>query len=385
MNVAMVAYACAPAVGSEAGTGWEWARAAAERHETWLLTRTNNRAAIEAELASRPVPGLHPVYVDLGATARRLKRLPGALWPYYLLWQRTASDEVARLHFDVGFDVAHHITFATDWLPTGLSRLDIPLVWGPVGGATGTPTWARTWMTWSEHLREVSGDHLKRVMRHAVTRSLPAGALVVPQNREGQAAFSSRDLRCAEPEVHVAIEGSALPVHTAEPRARRAVFVGRLIAWKGCALAIDVVEQAPLWTLDIIGDGPERRRLERVVRTRGLPRRIRFHGNISRESALLHVAGANALLATAFHEQGGWAVAEATAIGTPVVCLRRGGPGVLVRDGHGSVVEGRHDLVARLAAALETVTSIGPDRRWDRSRLPDTLDRWYESATASPS
>jgi hypothetical protein len=72
--VLLSAYACEPGKGSEPGIGWNLARHLAEHHEVWVLTRTNNRPAIEAELARNPVPGLHFVYHDLPPWARFWKR-----------------------------------------------------------------------------------------------------------------------------------------------------------------------------------------------------------------------------------------------------------------------------------------------------------------------
>jgi len=43
MRVLISAYACEPDKGSEPGVGWNWALAAAEKHEVWVLTRSNNQ------------------------------------------------------------------------------------------------------------------------------------------------------------------------------------------------------------------------------------------------------------------------------------------------------------------------------------------------------
>ena len=63
MRVLVSAYACEPGKGSEPGVGWNWARMIAQDHETWVLTRSNNRAPIEAALAADPQPNLRFIYV----------------------------------------------------------------------------------------------------------------------------------------------------------------------------------------------------------------------------------------------------------------------------------------------------------------------------------
>ena len=37
------------------------------------------------------------------------------------------------LHAQKKFNIAHHMTFVSDWMPSGLAVLNIPFVWGPVG------------------------------------------------------------------------------------------------------------------------------------------------------------------------------------------------------------------------------------------------------------
>ena len=48
MRILAFAYACEPGRGSEPGAGWSWARMLAGLGETWVVTRANNREAIEA-------------------------------------------------------------------------------------------------------------------------------------------------------------------------------------------------------------------------------------------------------------------------------------------------------------------------------------------------
>ena len=66
MRILAFAYACEPGRGSEPGAGWSWARMLAGLGETWVVTRANNREAIEAGLDGLPeADRLHFVYVDL--------------------------------------------------------------------------------------------------------------------------------------------------------------------------------------------------------------------------------------------------------------------------------------------------------------------------------
>lgn len=64
----------------------------------------------------------------------------------------------------------------------------------------------------------------------------------------------------------------------------RILFVGRLVRRKGADDLIDafrlVSENFPDWRLEIVGDGPERRRLEQLVADLGLGKRVEFFGSL---------------------------------------------------------------------------------------------------------
>ena len=66
MRVLISAYACEPDSGSEPGVGWNWSvQAARHGHDVVVITRANNREAIEAEMRREPIAGIEFVYLDL--------------------------------------------------------------------------------------------------------------------------------------------------------------------------------------------------------------------------------------------------------------------------------------------------------------------------------
>jgi thymidylate kinase len=132
-KVLVAAYACEPDSGSEPGVGWQMCQAISREHEVWALTRSNNRARIEAATARVPNAHLHFVYADLPPWARFWKRGERGIQLYYVLWQFAAWRVARRLLRDMKFDVAHHVTFVNDYTFSFLGFLNIPFVWGPIG------------------------------------------------------------------------------------------------------------------------------------------------------------------------------------------------------------------------------------------------------------
>jgi glycosyltransferase involved in cell wall biosynthesis len=386
MRVLVSAYACTPGEGSEPGAGWAWTRAAAERHEVWLLTRTNCATAIERALADELDLShrLHPVYLDLPDWVRRFKGGQFGIHWYYPLWQLAAWRAARSLHRRVNFDVAHHLTFASDSMPVGVGWLPgLPLVWGPVGGSTGAPWRLWRWLGWRGCLQEVNRELVTRSIRALFGRPVARRAtLVVAQNRDVAHAF--REARRVVVEPNVAVDGMAARPPDGHRGVRRAVFVGRLIPWKGARLAVSSLArpEAANWRLDLYGAGPDSDNVRRLAERLGVTDRVTFHGQQPRTEVLAALDAAGALLFPSMHDAAGWAVAEALSRGCPVVCLDQGGPAVLVGPGEGVKVPPRGDVAGELARALASLPGrIRPSDRWAPGRLPALLAGWYEQVT----
>jgi len=391
VKVLISAYACEPGKGSEPGAGWIWTLAAAVDHDVWVITRENNRQAIEAALRIEPSARLIPVYVELPRWARWWKQGVRGVRLYYLLWQRAARRTARQLHAEIRFDVAHHITFATDWLPAAIDGLDgLPTIWGPVGGQAPFPWHLRKWLGWKglaqESVRWLTGGLGRKAFGDRIART----SVVIAQNDEVASRFSHASIVRVEP--NVALTSSTTDESNWPPRAPsgpRAVFVGRLVLWKGPLLAISAIAHpaAEAWTLDIYGDGPARRACERLVARLGLDDRVMLHGSRPRPEVLQQVHSADAMLFPSMHDSAPWAVGEALLLGTPVVALDICGPRTLLDRTKGGVAVDPHgDVVTSLAAALNS--TLGPERfapdiaPISAERLPRVLSDWYSVATS---
>lgn len=384
-RVLISAYACGPLTEPEASAGWAMATAAAVHRDVWVITRPRFRESIQKELDadSELATHLHVEYLDLSRTALRWKRKAWDIYWYYALWQRAAGKTARRLHSRHRFDVAHHVTFANDWMPCGLASVPgLPLVWGPVGGSSTLPVWRlRKWLgvrgTLTEGLRSTITSVARRTWGTPIARQ---SALMIAQN-PGVAAAFARSARAITVEPNASL--SDLPSRSDSIRRHHAVFVGRLLGWKGAALAIDAISRLPHdWSLDIFGSGYDEARLRARVAKLGLGDRVIFVGHRPRKEVLEAIAAADVFLFPSMHDQAGWVVAEASSIGCPVVCLPLGGPPVLAEP-NAFIADLKGDLVANVAAQIISAAEAGgaATDRWSAERLPAMVDSWYSAAS----
>ena len=131
--------------------------------------------------------------------------------------------------------------------------------------------------------------------------------------------------------IHNGIDPSHFAIAPPPPPSDRLrlVALGRLDPRKGLDLAIDAVTRVANVTLDIVGDGAERARLERLAAPLG--GRVRFRGYTSDVRGAL--AGADAVLSSAKEEGLGIALLEAMSMGRPVIAVPIGGIPEIVAPG----------------------------------------------------
>lgn len=385
----MSAYSCGPGRGSEPGAGWAWARAAAQQHDVWLLTHATNEHAVTTALSAEPdlAERLHPVYLRSARWARPLRRRGPTRFLYCMIWQLTVCRQVARaLHASLRFDVAHHVTYASDWLPVGVSKVrGLPFVWGPVGGSS-TNGGPRLWRLLGPRasIAEAVRALLLTGMRQLVGQPVAGrAAVVLGQNHDVAKAFAPVPVRI---EPHVALDpAETYPERRTHPSAQPiAVFAGRLLAWKGLAIALAALrhDEAAHWRLHLYGDGRERVRLERLAERWHLTDRVTFLGARPRAEVRDALAQANVMLFPSIHDAAGWSVAEAIEAGCPVVALDVAGPAALAGPTDAVLVDPAGDVVGDVARALGGARHLAPEPgRWSATRLSALLDDLYRGVT----
>jgi glycosyltransferase involved in cell wall biosynthesis len=112
-----------------------------------------------------------------------------------------------------------------------------------------------------------------------------------------------------------------------------AVYVGRLMHNKGVQLLVDAWRKLPRqYPLQIIGDGPERKRLEEEARELRLSE-INFRGRVPRDTVIEIIKGARfVIVPSTLYEGFPMCIVESFACGTPVICSRLGGLAEIVED-----------------------------------------------------
>jgi glycosyltransferase involved in cell wall biosynthesis len=156
------------------------------------------------------------------------------------------------------------------------------------------------------------------------------------------------------------------------------VHLGRLRRYKSVDVVIEALarirQEFPDAELQIVGDGPDRVRLQTLAFRRGLTKAVHFRGYLPREEVVRLLYQSHLVLNPSPKEGWGLTVIEANECGVPVIASRR--PGLM-----DSVREGETGLLAEYGAvdefAEKAVGLLSDPARW--RAMSESAVRWAHS------
>jgi glycosyltransferase involved in cell wall biosynthesis len=262
------------------------------------------------------------------------------------------------------FDLVHRITpvspTSQSLLAKRLFRAGVPFVVGPLNG--GVP-WPKGF---------VARQHAEREWLSHIRRAYALMPYYRAMRRYSTALLVGSKHTCAQmpgwarPKCIYLPENGIDPERFSKVRDRRAglpvkaVFVGRLVPYKGADILIRAAQRFLAdgrLTLEIAGDGPQRPMLEAMVDAMGLRQRVTFHGWVRHQDVQDIVVDCDFLALPSVREFGGGVVLEAMALGVTPVIADYAGPSELVDDDTGIRVPftDQASLFAGFEAAIDSL------------------------------
>lgn len=296
--------------------------------------------------------------------------LTATLYPLYLAFEWRAWRRLRRRISEGEFDAVLRIYPMNAVFPSlfafFLRNGPIPFVIGPLNG--GLPyvqgfSQANNQKQWISGLRS-----LYRFMPLARTTYRNAAAILAASSQTYSEFAAYREKVFFVPENGIAPSLCFGETRSAEPNAKlELIFVGGLIPCKACDLALRAaapVLQSDLANFSIVGDGPERGRLEQLARSLGIEEKVSFCGWVSHDEVLRRLRSADVMVFPSVRDFGAGVVFEALATGAVPVVADFGGPGDIVypKVGFKVPLTNESDFVAEMEKILKELAG-------DRDRL----------------
>jgi glycosyltransferase involved in cell wall biosynthesis len=172
-------------------------------------------------------------------------------------------------------------------------------------------------------------------------------------NSRAVAEAAERRIPTRRPRMRVIPPGIAEPDRTSSRRHFSCVAVGRLEPVKDHETLVRawplVLSRHPSATLAIVGDGPERRRLERLIVELGVEKSVSL---IGADDPMLFLRGSAVYVSTSRSEGFSRAMLEALAVGVPIVATAVGGVLELPKESARTLPVGDASATAEAIAGL---------------------------------
>jgi glycosyltransferase involved in cell wall biosynthesis len=307
--------------------------------------------------------------------------LTAASYPRHVLFELRAWWQLRRRIRSGDFDVVLRILPYISVLPSPFAWLlrngPIPFVIGPVSG--GLP-WTKGFRQ-LERQKQAPGHwiwSLRGMARHvpfARSTYAHAAAIIAGTSYTYSEFVKYRDKLFLVP-TEIGVNPALfkeLPPRPSRGAKLEVMFVGRLIPFKACDIALRGA--APLLRaggahFTIVGDGPERESLQNLTKSLGIEDAVSFVGWLPHQETLRQLQKADVMVFPSLREIGGGVVFEALTLGTVPVVADFGGPGDVVNPevGYKIPMSNEDDMILEIASILRTLAQ-------DRNQLNSLSER----------
>jgi len=361
LKVIISAYACEPHKGSEGGVGWNWSKQIARFAEVWVITRANNKKVIEEEVKKNPEPNMHFVYYDVPKWLSFWKKKTRGLYLYYLFWQIGAYRLAKKLHKQIRFDVAHHLTFGNLWLPTFIPFLRIPFIWGPIGGGEQVAKIFRKGYSLRAKIKENLRDFIIPALKiNPIFRfNCKRAHTIIIKTKDSANEISENYRNKVIILTDVAVNyNDVTQIAQSDNEQVQLIAVGTLDGWRGFDLLIKASSKVKEINnnifLVIVGDGCEMKHLKKTCREHNVLDKVLFTGNIEKLEYQKYMVKANIVVNPCLKEGGVTVLFDALTFGLPVVCLDIAGASEIINDECGIKIKpiNPQQTITELADAL---------------------------------
>lgn len=369
LKIFVSAYACEPGLGSEIGVGWHWVLEMSKYFELWVLTRGSNRHTIEPWIEGHPeYSGIHFLYYDWPKWARFWKKGLRGVRTYYNLWQLCTNRIVKRTMQANGIQIFHHLTYGNVlWKVSSYGQKQF-FIWGPVGGLETIPEeFSRHYgakSKWQETIRRMAvrlAVHNPGFKRRCNRANLILCKTEITLNRLPLTQRNKAVLF-----TDVAAERASMQAVACHPGEKKVVTelitVGRLDAWRGFDLVIEAVHQVvqtkmPLH-LSIVGDGPDRSRLEKLIEELSLEHIVTLTGKVPMDIYRRLMEKADVVVNAALKEGAVTVSFDSMALGKPLLCLDTTGYTRYFTADYAIVIPraSRQEVIEALCKGIECLT-----------------------------
>jgi len=356
----------------EERNGWQRAILAARHFDVTVLYLPS----VEQDSLSRQVPmhltpnamTLVPICDD--RLSHAFKAFEPTFYLSYHHWQRLAFRCAKKLHSKTPFDLTHMVTLCGFREPSLVWKLDVPHIWGPIGGTHNFPLAFLRSLDIGNQIRELfrtAMNHYQLNWCRHVRCAVKKSSIIIAASAAAQKNFQQSFGKVVEHELETGID---YPI-SAPRNARngqsplKILWTGRLRAWKALPILLQAIASLPDSVnvqLRIVGNGKSKTAWMKLATRLGIDHCIEWLPWPDYRETIQHYEWADVFAFTSLRDTSGTGLLEALAAGCPILGVDHQGAADIMTEecaiavpveSWTAVVNGFRDGVLRLSTDHE--------------------------------
>lgn len=359
------AYACEPEHGSEIGVGWHWIMEMSRYFDLWVLTRESNKNTIETYLAENKLQNkITFVYYDLPKSLRFWKKGLRGVRTYYNLWQIFSNRLVKKVMNENDIKIYHLLTYGNALWKASSYGMKQKFIWGPTGGVDTIPAqYSKNYGLKSRFIEFVRRGIVATLKFNIGFQSRCRNADLIfckTENMYHAIPRKYKDKAIVFTDVAMDEKKESLPAEKSDTV--KFIAVGRLDGWRGFDILIEAFYRAlhekSNISLEILGDGADKKRLERMIEKYHLDDRITLRGKVERTVYEEKMQNADVVVNPNLKEGAVTVSFDSLAWCKPLICVETGGYTICFSNEYSRVIKrtDRQKLVGKMTDAIIELT-----------------------------
>lgn len=334
-RILLSAFGFSPNGTMEERNGWQRAMMAAQKFDTTVLYAPS----VDLQQLHGSIPDtidpesveFVPVKHDSWNQSLAMSEL--GFYTGYKRWQKKAYRIALQLHHARPFDLTHFVSLCGFREPGYLWNMNIPHVWGPIGGQHQFPKRYGPILNKRNRLRE----SFRSIINHYQLNYCPRVGLaakksktIIAASTAAQKVFQRVFRRSVELELETGLDYPSRPKREGCDRHRplRILWAGRLRAWKALPLLLHGISRLPPEVrveLKVLGTGSSEKEWKQLASKLAIQDRIEWIPWPTYRETLPYYDWADVFAFTSLRDTSGTGLLEALAAGCPILGVNHQG------------------------------------------------------------
>ena len=369
-RVLIVAYPVSPLRGSEYSVSWNFISYMSQYHELEVIYGTSGEHMgdtneLKDYLETHHLSNVKFISVNPWFLAEILN-FPNKIgifkYSFYLsfkVWHYQVYKLVKKLVKDSDYDFIHYLTPIGFREPGYLWKLDLPYIWGPIGGTYSTSlkmTYSISFSQFSKTLLRHIVNYVQLTLNIRIRKALKRSKYVIAATKYDQLKLAKISKRFVDyiPENSITLSNPTI-LNRKNDDVVNLIWVGRIDSNKSLHLLLKSLKNlvSENFKLFVVGEGPLKHKCITLVRSIGLADKVQFYGKISRVEVFNLFAISDVHIITSLSEANTTVLWEAMSYFVPTISLNHCGMSDVLCEKCGVKIDLRSESEVVLNLELE--------------------------------